>query len=94
MLPVINMKVLHTFTKEIVLSLDGFEIQDAIKLLNLHYIGEENCNEYKDGKYVAKFPDIERDVPAFVESHYTVRRGKVVKLKVELLEDGSLRVKN
>lgn len=88
------MKVLHTFTKEIVLSLDGKEIQDAIKLLNLHYVGEENCNKYKDGKYVSKYPDIERPGPAFVESHYIVRRGKEVTLKVELLEDGSLRVKN
>lgn len=88
------MKVLHTFTKEITISLDEVELRKAYGVLNLHYVGEENCNHVVGGRNVAKYPDIERDVPAFTESHYTVRRGNVVKLKVELLEDGSLRIKN
>jgi hypothetical protein len=88
------MKVIHTFTKEIVLTLVGQELDEAMEALNLHYVGEKNCNEYKEGKLVSKYPNFEKDVPAFPESHYTVRRGNVVKLNLELLEDGSLRIKN
>jgi len=88
------MKVLHTFKKKIVIHLDYDESDIATSALNMFYVGEPNCNHLVDGKLVAKYPEIEKSVPAFRESHYNCRRSQIVIIEVELMENGTIRIKN
>lgn len=86
--------VLHTFKMPITLRLEGSQRDEALKLLNLHYVQDEQCNKYEDGKIVPKYPEFEKDHPEFVESHYAMcatYTGYTVDL--ELLSDGTLRLK-
>lgn len=85
--------VLHTFKMPITIRLEGLQRDEALKYLNLHYVQDEQCNEYKDGKVVAKYPDIEEQHPEFVESHYNVFHSYQATVDVELWSDGKLRLK-
>ena len=81
-------KILRTFTHLVDVDLDNIEIEELIKTLNLHYVNDEHCNHIVNGQMVAKYPEIEKSCPEFVESHYNVRRGFRVKLSLDLLSDG------
>lgn len=86
--------VLQTFKMPITLHLEGRQREEAMRLLNLHYVQDEQCNEYKDGKLVAKYPEFEKQHPEFKEAHYSVCRhyaGQTI--DVELLSNGKLRIK-
>lgn len=87
------MKVLKTFTLQLPINLAGQDRKDAQYLLNLHYLGDVECNEWKDGKLVAKYSEIEKNTPEFQEAHYTINRGCIVNLELELLENGYLRLR-
>lgn len=85
------MKVLHTFKKQIVISLNEREIDQAFQALNMHYLGVDNCNiRNSEGRLVARFPEKETD--QFKQSHYNCRRGKTVTICINLMEDGSLQL--
>lgn len=87
------MKVLHTFDYPITIHLDYQQKQKAFAVLNLHYLGDEQCNAYVEDKgLIGKYP--EKETSEFKESHYNCCRGQIAFIKVELLEDGSLRIKN
>lgn len=85
------MKVLHTFEKEIVISLNYEEKNKAIRLLSLHYLGDEECNKKVNGRFVAKYP--EKETTEFKETHYACHRSYIKTVQVDLMEDGSLRLK-
>jgi hypothetical protein len=86
--------VLHEFEIPITIHLEGPRRDEALKLLNLHYVQDEQCNEYKDGKLIAKYPEFEKEHPEFKESHYSVFRSYAGQtITIELLSDGSLRLK-
>ena len=86
--------VLHTFKMPITIRLEGSQRDKALKLLNLHYVQDEQCNKYEDGKIVPKYPEFEKDHPEFAESHAAVRRSTIgYTVDVELLSDGTLRLK-
>lgn len=87
------MKVL----KEFKVKLDGYlnrdELTEAQHAINLHYTGDTNANHWVDGKLVAKYPEIEKARPEFVEAHYNVNRGFCAKVTIQLMEDGTFRTK-
>jgi hypothetical protein len=87
------MKVLKTFTLQLPINLKGTELREAQSLLNLHYLGDVECNEWRDGKFVAKYPELENKTPELQESHYTINRGCIINIEVELLENGYLKLK-
>jgi hypothetical protein len=87
--------ILHTFKMPVDIRLERHQRDEALKLLNLHYVQDEQCNEYKDGKLIAKYPEFEKEHPEFKESHYSVCRSYAGQtIDVHLLSDGSLRLKN
>ena len=78
----------------ITIRLEGHQRDEALKHINLHYVHDEQCNEYKDGKVVSKYPEFEKEHPEFIEAHYSVCRSYAGQtIDVELLSDGSLRLK-
>ena len=86
------MKVLATFDKTISIRLD--EQDKGIELLNLHYLNDKSCNIYDPHKkqLVSKYPEFEKEHPEFIEAHYAVHRTYTFDVKVELLENGRLRL--
>ena len=86
------MKILHQFETTIRYSLSIPQMEEALTLLNLHYLGEENCNHMVDGRWVAKYPDIEMTVPEFKNAHYNAQSAYNEKILVNLMEDGTLRI--
>jgi hypothetical protein len=87
--------ILHTFKMPVTICLQDLQRQEALKLLNLHYVQDEQCNEYKDGKLVSKYPEFEKEHPEFMEAHYAAWRSYVGHtIDVHLLSDGRLRLKN
>lgn len=72
---------------------DSVNLDKCMKQLNLHYFNDENCNHHVDGKYVAKYPEIEKQHPEIKDAHYEIRRGVRYKIKVDLYSDGSYKIK-
>lgn len=82
------MKILTTFKLTTSVHLNDSQIGTALKLLNQHYLGVDDCNHVVDGRLVAKFPD--RETPELKESHHNIRRSMKISLDFNLMEDGSL----
>lgn len=82
------MKILTTFKIPTTIHLDESQIREALRLLNQHYLGVDDCNHIVDGRLVAKFPD--RETPELKESHHNIRRSVRISLPFNLMEDGSL----
>jgi hypothetical protein len=87
--------VLGTFKSPLTIRLNGMQRDQALRLLNLHYLQDEECNMYsfEEKKLIAKYPQFELDNPQFKESHLAAMATYVVDLKVELLSNGTLRIK-
>ena len=88
-----NMKriVLHTFKVPITIHLENDQKREALRLLNQHYVQDDECNQYIEGKgFVAKYPEFEKENPEFVQSHRNMSMCYQVNLNVELLSDGQL----
>lgn len=84
------MKILHTFKKEITISLKDPQRTKALRILSLHYLGDEECNVMKDGRLVAKYPG--KETQELKETHYACCRSYIVEVDINLMEDGSLRL--
>lgn len=85
--------VLQEFEIPITFYLAEEQRDKALKLLNLHYIQDEVCNEKKDGKLVVKYPKFEKANPEFAESHRNIFHSYGATIHVELMSDGTLRIK-
>ena len=88
-----NPIVLHTFKMPITVCLEGEQRREAQRLLNQHYLQDDECNTTIDGKYVSKYPEFEKAHPEFAESHYAVCHSYLNSIEVELLSNGRLRIK-
>jgi hypothetical protein len=87
-------EVLGEYKQTIVLHLNEMQRRDAMAKLNVFYTGDVECNvRDTQGRFVAKYPEIEKNVPAFTESHYAAVRHYQTTVMVELLSDGSIRLK-
>lgn len=85
------MKTLLTFDKELNFSLTQQERDKAFEAINLHYFGDKDCNiRNSEGKMVAKYPELETE--ELKEAHFRVNAGKRLKVKCELLENGTIRI--
>jgi hypothetical protein len=74
------------------LNLDYRDIDNFIRLTNLHYCGDEQCNKFEDGHYVAKYPEIEAKHPEWAESHRNIRRSLVTSIEVDVYMDGLFKI--
>lgn len=87
-------EVLGEYKQTIVLHLNEPQRRDAMAKLNVFYTGDVECNiQNAEGKLVGKYPEIEKNVPAFIESHWAMCRHYQTTVDIELLTDGSLRLK-
>lgn len=87
-----RMKRVCEFDKSITISLDEPQRMDAMRALNLHHLGDENCNKRNSqGKLVDKYPD-HPNLPKLRESHYSVAKGYIKKIKIAVMEDGRLEI--
>lgn len=88
------MKVLHRFKKTIEVHLDRDEREKAVRLLNLHYLNDEECNvqvdKKGDGYYMPKYP--EKETLEFLNSHYNAARAYGMSININLMEDGTLQL--
>lgn len=84
------MKILHTFEMEVELSLTHNQKQAAQQAINLHYLGDINCNKLdrKTKLFVSKYP--EKETQEFADAQYACVRTYRVLVKVDLLENGRL----
>jgi hypothetical protein len=86
------MKILKEFTVVVEGYLTEKQSKEAKAALNLHYVGDEECNHVVGGRMVAKYPD--KETESFKDSHYNVVRGYSGITVVQLLEDGTLKIKS
>lgn len=56
------------------------------KFINLHYLGDEDANEFVDGTFKAKYP--EKETPEFQNAVWKTNVGYTVNLAVEFDEKG------
>lgn len=64
-----------------------FDRREAQKLLNKHWLGQENCNVEKDGKLVS----IEHpNMLSLEKAHYKYCENRLIEIEADILEDGSL----
>ena len=56
------------------------------KFINLHYLGDEDANEFVDGTYKAKYP--EKETTEFQNAVWKTNVGYTVNLAVEFDEKG------
>jgi hypothetical protein len=55
-----ELPVANEFTTFVEIKLDEYQKQQLRRYLNLHYLGDVDCNEEdENGHYVAKYPDKE-----------------------------------
>ena len=87
------MKVLATFPVWVDFHLDGNDLKEAIKKLTFFYTGDTECNVFDGKEYKSKYPEIEKSKPEYVQSHWNINRGYRAKIEVNLMEDGSLKIK-
>jgi hypothetical protein len=57
------------------------------KFLNLHYLGDEDANEFVDGSYKAKYP--EKETQEFKDATWRTTCGYTVNLAVEFDTNGN-----
>ena len=63
----------------------------AQKLVNLHYLGEEDSSQFNEetNRYEPKYPD--KETNEFKDAHYNLNRAVLpFFLHVDLMEDGTL----
>jgi hypothetical protein len=82
-------KVIYTFESTLKYDPGERDSQLMMTALNFHFFNDGHCNHYIDGKYVAKYPEIEASNPLIKEAYYSVRCGQYVKVFIDLHEDGS-----
>lgn len=85
---------LCTVDYEIPLRLPNDKVEDAVKMINLHYFNDEQCNHMVKGEMVSKYPKIEAEHPEFLDAHCNIRRSQWKQIKIEIWSDGSLRFPN
>lgn len=86
------MKILKTFDISVGFHLNGKQAEEAMRELNVFYTGDKDCNVLKEGKYVSKYPEIEKKNPKFQQSHYNANRCYRQTVKVNLMENGRLEI--
>ena len=85
------MKILGKFATEVELKLSSNQLQAAQKLLNLYYIGEENCNHFdEDLNIVPKYP--EKETKEFKDAHHACQMTYRVPVCINILENGRLQL--
>ena len=81
--------ILGTFDLPVKVLLSSQQAEEALRLLNLHHLGDEQCNEY-DASFtiVSKYPD--RETEEFKQSHCNCRMVYETTVTASLLSDGRL----
>lgn len=90
------MKILATFQIPVTISLSWPQREIAIRELNLHFLNDPVCNilDPITNKLVAKYPEIEKNNPHFVQSHRNCAMSQEITLTVNLLENGRIELVN
>lgn len=82
-------KILGTFQVPVSFSLSSSQIQEALRLLNLHYLEDEICNEYDvSGRFVPKYPD--KETEQFKDAVHRVTMSRQVDFTVAIDSNGQL----
>jgi hypothetical protein len=69
---------------EVSIILSPEDLSNITKLINLHYLKHENCNEFKDGKYISKYPELE--TKEFLDASYNIHKTFSNYVEVEFSE--------
>ena len=85
------MKVLKEFKVSSDFQLDYDQLKEAKGIINLHYLGDTVCNHVVDGKMVAKYP--EKETKELEDAHCNLYRSHEIEVTVQLMEDGTIRLK-
>lgn len=79
--------IIYSFDQEVSLSIPHPMKDKIMKLLNLSWIGRENCNKFVNGRYINDVNDPEVD-KQLTEAHFNMHRGERVKLTVHVHKSG------
>ena len=74
------MKVLKEFKVSLSDYLNYQQLQKARAAINLHYLGDAECNHYVDGRCIAKYP--EKETQELKDAHFMVNMGFSVKVTI------------
>ncbi len=76
----------NKFVVPVTVELSSYDQVKLRKFINLHYLGDEDANEFVDGTYKAKYP--EKETPEFQNAVWKTNVGYTVNLAVEFDEKG------
>lgn len=79
--------IIYSFDQEISLSVPHPVRERLQKLLNIAWLGRENCNKFVDGKYVNDVEDPVLD-KKLTEAHYNMNCSNRVKITVHVHKSG------
>ena len=87
-----GVKILTTFKVPVEIRLKSFEIEEARRAINTHYLGVEDANTVdENGAIVSKYPD--KETLEFLEAHRRVGRTHVEYLLVDVDEFGNFTIR-
>lgn len=76
----------NKFVVPVTVHLGDYEQVQLRKFLNLHYLGDEDANEFVDGSYRAKYP--EKETTEFQNAVWQTTVGYTLQLTVEFDVNG------
>lgn len=74
----------NKFVVPVTVELSSYDQVKLRKFINLHYLGDEDANEFVDGTYKAKYP--EKETTEFKNAAWRISGGYTVNLAVEFDE--------
>jgi len=84
-------KYLKEFVVDIDISLSPEQKQEAMRALNLHYVGDEECNKLEGDQLVGKYND-HINFKKLMDAHYAVCRSTYRRAKVGLNKNGTYEI--
>ena len=77
----------NKFIVPVTVNLSSYDQVKLRKFINLHYLGDEDANEFVDGTYQAKYP--EKETTEFQNAVWRTNIGYTVNLAVEFDTNGN-----
>jgi len=82
--------LLGSFKVPVKISLSEEQVREALRLINLHYLGDELCNRYEGREIVPKYP--EKETKEFKDAVHACRMTHIETLEFLLDSNGNLHI--
>lgn len=82
-------KCLSTFSVKVNVSFTEEQLSSLRKHINMHYLGDKECNVRTEGGIVSKYPD--KETPEYIKIMHMINRTFTVNVPIHFFDDGSMK---